>query len=85
MTQKNTTKPEPTRTLPRKRISLHKRIELKRKSRHWCQDQINKTRERGFNIVNFTCAQTLMEAQADLNKDLITLNKEIYDYCYSQR
>ena len=68
-----------------RRWNIHKKIEKKRALLHWRQNEIHSQLNRGIKLFNFTCLQTANEAQADLNKDFLALDKEIHDYCYSQR
>ena len=66
----------------------HKRrlkiFDMKLAGINWKQREINNARRRKVKYVNFTCLQTLDEAQADLNKEYEKLKKEIAAYNATQ-
>lgn len=59
-------------------------FDMKLNQINWKQREINNIRRRGLKYVNFTCLQTLDEAQADLNEEYDKLKKEITAYNATQ-
>ena len=55
------------------------RNQKKRDLLQWQRDEIERVRAKGLIYVNFTCLQTLEEAEADLAKAEAKLEKEIKD------